>query len=147
MTAQEGKTAEQLQIGEKASIAKTIVEADVRAFAEITTDTNPVHLDAMYASKTIFRERVAHGMLVASLISAVVGTRLPGLGTIYLSQNLEFKAPVKLGDTIEAEVEVLEVIVARNRVRLRTTCRNKDRNGQIVIDGEALVMPPHKRKG
>lgn len=134
----QGKTIGQLEIGQKASMRKTITEADVAAFAQISGDTNPVHLDKEYAAKSMFKERIAHGMLTAGLISAVLGTRLPGVGCIYLSQSLKFMAPVKLGDTVEAEVEVIEKLEEKNRVRLRTVCRNQ--SGQVVIDGEALVM-------
>jgi len=137
---EQGKTIDQLAIGEKASIKKQITESDVVQFAEVSEDKNPLHLDAEYASQTRFKERIAHGMLTASLISAVLGTRLPGLGTIYLSQAVEFKAPVRLGDVIEAEVEVIEKIPDKNRVRLRTICRNQE--GTVVVDGEAVVMPP-----
>ena len=136
----QGKTIDQIDIGQKASMRKTITEADVATFAQISGDTNPVHLDAEYAATTIFKERVAHGILTAGLISAVLGTRLPGVGSIYLSQSLKFVAPVKLGDTIEAEAEVVEKLEERNRVRLRTVCRNQ--SGQVVIEGEALIMPP-----
>ena len=136
----QGKTMSQIEIGLRATMSKTITEADVSTFAQISGDTNPLHLNTEYAAKTIFKERVAHGMLTAGLISAVLGTRLPGIGSIYLSQSLKFMAPVKLGDTIEAEVEVTEKLEEKNRVRLRTVCRNQ--NGQVVIDGEALVMPP-----
>ncbi len=136
----QGKTIGQLEVGQKASMRKTITEADVSAFAQISGDTNPVHLDKEYAAKSMFKERIAHGMLTAGLISAVLGTQLPGVGCIYLSQSLKFLAPVKLGDTIEAEVEVIEKLEEKNRVRLRTVCRNQ--SGQVVIDGEALIMPP-----
>lgn len=136
----QGKTINQLEIRQRASMRKTITEADVAAFAQISGDTNPVHLDKEYAAKTMFKERIAHGMLTAGLISAVLGTQLPGVGCIYLSQSLKFVAPVKLGDTVEAEVEVIEKLEEKNRVRLRTVCRNQ--SGQVVIDGEALVMPP-----
>lgn len=135
----QGKTIDQLNIGEKASLRKRITESDVLRFAEVTGDKNPIHIDPEYASQTRFKERIAHGMLTASLISAAIGTRLPGPGNIYVSQNLEFKAPVKLGDVIQAEVEVIEKIPERNRLRLRTVCRNQD--GTVVIDGEAIVLP------
>jgi len=136
---EQGKTIDQLNIGEKASLTKQITESDVLRFAEVTGDKNPIHIDQEYASQTRFKERIAHGMLTASLISAVIGTRLPGSGNIYVSQSLTFTAPVKLGDVIEAEVEIIEKIPERNRVRLRTICRNQD--GAIVIDGEAVVLP------
>jgi len=137
-----GKTIDQLEIGEKASIRKTFTESDVYSFAQISGDTNPLHIDKEYASGSLFRERVVHGMLTAGLISAVLGTHLPGVGSIYLSQSLRFTAPVKFGDTIEAEVEVVAKIEEKKQVRLRTICRNQ--RGQTVIDGEALVMPPRK---
>jgi len=136
---EQGKTIDQLNIGEKASLTKQITESDVIRFAEVTGDRNPIHLDPEYASKTRFKERIAHGMLTASLISAVISTRLLGPGNIYVSQSLEFKAPVKLGDVIQAEVELIEKIPEKNRVRLKTTCRNQD--GTVVIDGEAIVLP------
>jgi len=137
---QKGKTIDQLEVGEKASMRKTITASDVFSFAQISGDTNPLHLDKEYASKSLFKERVAHGMLTAGLISAIIGTELPGVGTIYLSQSLRFTAPVKFGDTIEAEVEVTGKLEEKNRVTLKTMCRNQQ--GQTVIEGEALVMPP-----
>jgi 3-hydroxybutyryl-CoA dehydratase len=136
---EQGKTIDQLNIGDKASLTKQITESDVLRFAEVTGDRNPIHLDPEYASKTRFKERIAHGMLIASLISAAISTRLLGPGTIYVSQSLEFKAPVKLGDVIQAEVELIEKIPEKNRVRLKTTCRNQD--GTVVIDGEAIALP------
>jgi len=136
---EQGKTIDQLDIGEKASLKKQITESDVLRFAEVTGDKNPIHIDAEYARQTRFKERIAHGMLTASLISAVIGTRLPGPGNIYVSQSLEFKAPVTFGDVIEAEVEIIEKIPERNRVRLRTVCRNQD--GTVVLEGEAVVLP------
>jgi len=136
---EQGKTIDKLNIGDKASLTKQITESDVLRFAEVTGDRNPIHLDQEYASKTRFKERIAHGMLTASLISAVISTRLLGPGNIYVSQSLEFKAPVKLGDVIQAEVELIEKIPEKNRVRLKTTCRNQ--NGTVVIDGEAIALP------
>ena len=136
---EQGKTIDQLNIGDKASFAKQITESDVLRFAEVTGDRNPIHLDPEYASKTRFKERIAHGMLTASLISAAISTRLLGPGSIYVSQSLEFKAPVKLGDVIQAEVELIEKIPGKNLVRLKTTCRNQD--GIVVIDGEAIILP------
>ncbi|HET6478153.1 MAG TPA: MaoC family dehydratase [Dehalococcoidales bacterium] len=134
-----GKTIDQLNIGDRASISKQITERDVIRFAELTGDINPIHMDRFYAQETIFGERIAHGMLTASLISAVLGIKLPGPGNIYVSQSLKFRAPVKFGDVIEAEVEVIEKIPERNRVRLRTTCRNQD--DTVVLEGEAVVIP------
>lgn len=135
----QGKTIDQLNIGDRASISKLITEHDVIRFAEITGDKNPIHLDKFYAEQSGFGERIAHGMLTASLISAVLGIKLPGPGNIYVSQSLKFRAPVKFGDVIEAEVEVVEKVPERNRVRLKTTCRNQD--GTVVLEGEAVVIP------
>jgi 3-hydroxybutyryl-CoA dehydratase len=137
-----GKTIEQLNIGDRASISKLITERDVIRFAELTGDINPIHMDKLYAEQTVFGERIAHGMLIASLISAVLGIKLPGPGNIYVSQSLKFRAPVKFGDIIEAEVEVVEKIPERNRVHLKTTCRNQD--GTVVLEGEAVVIPRHE---
>ena len=138
----QGKTIDQLNIGDRASISRQITELDVIRFAEITGDKNPVHLDKFFAEHTIFGERIAHGMLTASLISAVLGIKLPGPGNIYVSQSLKFKAPVKFGDVIEVAVEVVEKIPERNRVHLKTTCRNQD--GTVVLEGEAIVIPRHE---
>ncbi len=137
-----GKTIDQLNIGDRASISKLITERDVIRFAELTGDINPIHMDKLYAEQTDFGERIAHGMLTASLISAVLGIKLPGPGNIYVSQSLKFRAPVKFGDIIEAEVEVVEKIPERNRVHLKTTCRNQD--GTVVLEGEAIVIPRHE---
>lgn len=137
-----GKTIDQLNIGDRASISKLITERDVIRFAELTGDINPLHMDKLYAEQTVFGERIAHGMLTASLISAVLGIKLPGPGNIYVSQSLKFRAPVKFGDIIEAEVEVVEKIPERNRVHLKTTCRNQD--GTVVLEGEAIVIPRHE---
>jgi 3-hydroxybutyryl-CoA dehydratase len=138
----QGKTIDQLNIGDRASISKLITERDVIRFAELTGDINPLHMDKLYAEQTVFGERIAHGMLTASLISAVLGIKLPGPGNIYVSQSLKFRAPVKFGDVIEAEVEVVEKIPERNRVHLKTTCRNQD--GTVVLEGEAIVIPRHE---
>jgi len=137
-----GKTIDQLNIGDRASISKLITERDVIRFAELTGDINPIHMDKLYAEQTVFGERIAHGMLTASLVSAVLGVKLPGPGNIYVSQSLKFRAPVKFGDIIEAEVEVVEKIPERNRVHLKTTCRNQD--GTVVLEGEAVVIPRHE---
>ena len=137
-----GKTIEQLELGQSAKFSKTITEADVYGFAGITGDFNPAHVDAEYAKGTFFKERIAHGMLTASLISTIIGTMLPGPGSIYMGQNVRFLAPVKFGDTISAVAEVVEIIVEKKRIRLKTTCTNQD--GTLVVDGEALVSPPRK---
>ena len=130
---------EDLQIGMSASTGKTITEADILLFAAVSTDINPVHLDAEAAGKTRFKERVAHGMLSAGLISAVLGNKLPGPGTIYLAQNLRFRAPVKIGDTVTATVEVTSLDPEKKTATLKTTCTVA---GKTVIEGEAVVLPP-----
>ncbi|HEX7124174.1 MAG TPA: MaoC family dehydratase [Thermodesulfobacteriota bacterium] len=127
-----------LEVGARAEITRTLTDADIRKFAEATGDTNPVHLDEAYAKGTVFGGRIAHGLLTAGLVSAVLANRLPGPGTVYLSQTLEFKAPVRPGDTVTAEVEVLEV--TGRRARLATRCRLAD--GTVVLTGEAVVRPP-----
>ncbi len=130
---------EDLAVGMTASTGKTITEADILMFAAVSTDTNPVHLNAEAAAASPFGARIAHGMLSAGLISAVLGTRLPGPGTIYLSQSLRFRAPVKIGDTVTATVEVTGLDPARKRATLKTVCTV---GGKVVIDGEAVVLPP-----
>ena len=127
-----------IQVGQAAEMAKTVTETDIALFAGVTGDFNPVHIDAVEAGKSRFGERIAHGMLSAGFISAVLGTRLPGTGSIYLSQSLRFTKPVRIGDTVTTRVEVLEVIATKRRVRLATTCRNQ--NGETVVEGEAVVM-------
>jgi 3-hydroxybutyryl-CoA dehydratase len=138
----EGKSIHELKIGDSAQISKTITEADIELFARATGDFNPVHLDQAYAEKTMFKGRIAHGLLSVGLLSSILGNILPGHGTIYLSQEVNFLAPVRIGDTITAEVEVIELIPEKNRAKFRTTCVNLD--GKIVVDGVALGMPPKK---
>ncbi|MGD9034727.1 MAG: MaoC family dehydratase, partial [Desulfobacteraceae bacterium] len=122
-------------------------EADIYMYAGVTGDVNPAHIDEVYAGKTFFKTRIAHGMLLAGFISTVLGNRLPGHGTIYMKQELNFLGPVRIGDTVTARVEVVEIENEKNRVKLRTTCVNQD--GTTVVDGEALVSPPKapKRSG
>lgn len=129
-----------IKIGDFAENTKTISECDVYLFAGITGDLNPAHTNEVAASKTMFKGRIAHGMLSAGLVSAVLGMKLPGPGTIYMGQTLKFTAPVKFGDTITARAEVIERNEEKNRLKLKTTCVNQ--NGKLVLDGEALVMPP-----
>ena len=131
---------DELAEGQSAEISKTVTEADVVLFAGITGDLNPAHIDDVAASESRFGGRIAHGMLVASFISTVLGMRLPGPGTIYLSQSLRFTAPVRLGDTVTARVEVAELVPAKRRARLTTTVRNQ--RGETVVEGEATVMVP-----
>ncbi len=129
-----------VQIGQKAMRTKTISTADVEAFAQISGDSNPVHLDDAYAATTQFGQRIAQGMLTASLISALLANDLPGPGSIYLSQTLSFKAPVFPGETITATAEVIAFRETRRIATLRTTCHNQD--GKLVIEGEAVVLGP-----
>jgi 3-hydroxybutyryl-CoA dehydratase len=135
-----GKKIEQLNIGDTAEFAKTISESDVYLYAGITGDFNPVHVNEVYASGTFFKTRIAHGMLTAGLISAVLANQLPGPGTIYLKQELRFLSPVRIGDTITARVEIVELIHEKNRVRLKTICSNQE--GKNVLEGEAFVSAP-----
>jgi 3-hydroxybutyryl-CoA dehydratase len=139
-----GKTIDELDLGQTAEIAKTVSEADIYLYAGITGDFNPAHLNEQYAQKTFFKTRIAHGMLVAGFISTVIGNKLPGTGSIYVKQELRFLAPVRIGDTITAKVEVIEVIAEKNRVRLRTTCVNQE--DTLVLDGEAVISPPKPLK-
>ena len=135
-----GKTINELSVGDRAEFTKTVSESDVYLYAGVTGDFNPAHINEPYAEKTFFKTRIAHGMLPAGFISAILGTRLPGPGTIYMGQTLKFRAPVLIGDTITASAEVMEIIADKNRVRLKTTCENQD--GVVVLDGEAVVSPP-----
>ena len=128
---------EELSPGMSATIGKTVTEADILAFSGVSTDTNPVHLDEEFAKTTAFHGRIAHGMLSASFISAVLGAHLPGPGTIYLAQTLKFKAPVRIGDTVRTTVTVKEVAVDKNRAVLETVCKVGD---TVVVEGEATVM-------
>lgn len=130
----------ELTIGQKASFSKTITETDVYLFAGISGDINPAHLNEAYAKDTTFKGRIAHGILTAALISAVLGVQLPGPGTVYASQTLKFLAPVHFGDTITATAEVQEIFLKKNRVTLKTYCTNQD--DIIITIGEAVVLPP-----
>ncbi len=124
-------------MGARAALSRTITEADVMIFAGLSGDHNPVHLDAAYAARSQFGERIAHGMMIASLISAILGTDLPGHGTIYLGQTLKFLAPVHIGDTVTASVEVIATREEKRLVTLRTDCTNQ--LGTLVLTGEATV--------
>src|SRR6266536_5289941 len=127
---------EDLSVGMAETLSKTIASSDVVGFAQLTGDRNPIHLAEHFAAKTQFGKRIAHGLYTAGLISAVLGTRLPGPGAIYVSQTLNFRAPVKIGDTVEVTVTVAELIPERQRARLTCTCTVR---GDVVLDGEALV--------
>mgnify|MGYP001661652244 CR=1 FL=1 len=135
-----GLTIDQLEVGQKASFTKTVTEADVYNYAGVSGDFNPAHMNEEYAKNTAFKTRIAHGMLSAGFISAVLGTKLPGPGTIYLNQDLRFTKPVHFGDTITATITVEELIKEKNRGILKTVCTNQD--GDVVVEGTAKVMPP-----
>lgn len=137
MNPQNGYDIEDIAVGMSAEIAKTITDTDIVLFSAVSTDVNAVHLDEEYAKTTQFGGRIAHGMVSASLISAVLGNRLPGPGVIYMSQSLRFRAPVRAGDTVHAKVTVKEVIAEKCRVVLDTVCTVGDK---VVIEGEAMVM-------
>jgi len=133
-----------LSVGMTETYAKTVKSSDVVGFAEITGDRNPIHLSEHFAAKTPFKSRIVHGLYTAGLISAVIGTRLPGPGAVYVSQTLRFLAPVKIGDTVEARVEVVELVAERQRARLGCQCRVGD---TVVLEGEAVVKIPRRPGG
>ena len=133
---------EDIEMGMSRYIQKIITDRDIEQFAEISTDHNPVHLDDAYARDTIFEGRIAHGMLTAGLISAVIGEQLPGHGTIYMSQNLKFLAPVRPGDLVHAEVRVVDMVIDKRRVKLDCRC---EVNGKNVLVGEAMVLAPSRK--
>ena len=133
---------EDIEMGMTRYIQKIITDRDIEQFAEISTDHNPVHLDDDYARDTIFEGRIAHGMLTAGLISAVIGEQLPGHGTIYMSQNLKFLAPVRPGDLVHAEVKVVDMLIDKRRVKLDCRC---EVNGKNVLVGEAMVLAPSRK--
>jgi 3-hydroxybutyryl-CoA dehydratase len=137
----QGKYFEELKVGDSAETASTVSDETIRKFAEISGDDNPVHLDEAYAATTQFGGRIAHGMLSAGFISAVIGTRLPGPGCIYLSQSLRFRRPVKIGDEVIARATITGLDAERGRATLETVCTVA---GKTVIEGEALVMVPRK---
>ena len=130
---------EELRLGMSATYAKTITEADIVLFAGVSGDNNAIHTNEEFAASTLFKGRIAHGMLSASVISAAIANKLPGPGTIYMSQSLRFRAPVRAGDTVRATVTVKEIIPEKSRVLLGTDCTV---SGQVVIEGEALVALP-----
>ena len=134
------RTIDTLNLGDSASVSKTVTETDVYLFAGITGDLNPAHVNEVASSQTMFKGRIAHGMLSAGFISAVLGMYLPGPGTIYLGQELKFTKPVRIGDTVTATCTVVEKDDAKNRLKLETICTNQ--NGDVVVKGMATVMPP-----
>lgn len=133
---------EDLRVGMRETLLKTVMNSDVVGFANLSGDHNPIHLSDHFAKKTRFGGRIAHGLYTASLISAILGTRLPGPGAVYLSQTLNFKAPVMIGDVVEIAVEVVEMTEAGRRVRLHCECKV---DGKVVLDGEAIVMVPARK--
>lgn len=138
MNDQNGYDYEDLRPGQSGTFAKTITEADIVMFAATSGDNNAMHINEEFARTTQFKGRIAHGMLTASVISAAIAIRLPGPGTVYLGQNLRFRAPVKAGDTVHATVTVKDLLAEKRWVTLTTTCTV---NGKVVIEGDALVMP------
>lgn len=135
-----------VEMGARASCTKTFTDEDVRQFAQITGDKNPIHLDESYAASSRFGRRIVHGILTAGLISQLLGNELPGRGTLYMGQTLKFKAPVFLGDIVTATVEVVKIRADRGIITLDTTCTNQD--GEVVLEGEAVVMlPPNAQPG
>jgi len=130
---------EELSVGMSAEFAKTVTEADLLLFGAATGDTQPVHFNEEYAATTMFKGRIAHGMLSAGIISACAGMKLPGPGTIYVSQTLKFKAPVRIGDTVHARITVKEILLAKKRVVTDTVCTV---GGRVVLEGEAVFMVP-----
>ena len=133
---------EDIEMGMTRYVRKIITDQDIEKFAEISTDHNPVHLDDEYARDPIFEGRIAHGMLTAGLVSAVIGEQLPGHGTIYMSQNLKFLAPVRPGDLVHAEVKVIDMVIDKRRVKLDCRC---EVNGKNVLVGEAMVLAPSRK--
>ena len=132
------------EVGQSAELKKVFTEEEILRFAEITGDRNPIHISEEFASQTRFGERIAHGILTAGLISAVIGMKLPGPGCMYVSQTLAFLAPVKIGDEITARAEVVEVISGK-RLKLRTLCINQ--REEVVLEGEAIIVPPRPVRG
>ena len=137
----QGHYFDELMVGQSAEMSRVVGAGDIEAFAEVSGDENPVHLDEAYAATTTFGERIAHGMLSGAYISAVLGTKLPGPGAIYLSQSLRFRRPVRIGDLVTARVTVAALDPDKGRVTLATAC---EVNGKTVVDGEAVVIAPRR---
>ena len=137
-----GRTYEEIQLGDSTSFSKTISESDVYLFAGISGDVNPAHIDEEYAQKTIFKKRIAHGLISVGLISAVLGNKLPGPGTIWISQSIKFLAPVHFNDTITATVEIIEKIEEKKWIKFKSWCKNQD--GKVVLEGDGVASPKRK---
>lgn len=131
-----------IKVGDTCTFSKKVSNENVLAFADVSGDKNPLHLDDEYAKKTMFKERIAHGMIGAGIISAAIGMKMPGVGTTYLAQDLKFKKPVKIGDVLTAELEITDLVEKEkfDIATIKTTCFNQ--NGEVVIAGEATVIPP-----
>ena len=130
---------EEIKVGMESSYSQTVTDADIKAFAGVSGDRNPVHLDEKYAEASRYKKRIAHGLMTASYFSALFGTKIPGEGCVYVSQNLAFKRPVYVGDTVIATVQVTEIKLEKRRVYFRTTCKV---NNKIVTDGNAEIFVP-----
>ncbi len=139
-----GYTIDELTVGQKASFSKTITETDVYLFAGISGDINPAHLSEEYAKGTFFKTRIAHGLISAGLVSGVLGNIMPGYGTIWISQNLNFLAPVRFGDTITATVEITEIDIEKKRAKINAVCTNQE--GTAVLQGTGEISPPRAKK-
>lgn len=137
----QGRFFEDLSVGDSAGMTRTVTDEVIQAFAEVSTDSNPVHLDQAYAEGTMFKGRIAHGMLSGAYVSAVIGMQLPGPGTIYLSQSLRFRRPVRLGDVVDVRVTVQALDPSRGEVTLSTVC---EVTGKRVVEGEAVVLAPRR---
>ena len=137
-------TIDQLEIGQTATFSKTISEGDIYTFAGITGDLNPVHVDEVYASTTRFGKRIAHGMLTSAFICTVLGTKLPGTGTIHVSQTLEFKRPTYIGDTIKVHLEVTDINIEKRLVSI--SCLIYNQNEEVLVSGVSIVKPPIPKK-
>jgi len=136
-----GAFLEDLEVGQSAALTRTVAASDLETFAAVTGDDNPLHLDEAYAATTPFKGRIAHGMLSAGYISAVLGTKLPGPGAVYVSQSLSFRRPVRIGDEVTATAEVAAIDLAKGRVTLSTDCRVA---GKVVVEGEAVAIVPRR---
>ncbi|WDP91859.1 MAG: MaoC family dehydratase [Desulfobacter sp.] len=139
-----GKTIDQLSIGDRDSFTKTVSETDIYLYAGLTGDLNPAHINEEYAKQTFFKGRIAHGLFISGLISTVIGMKLPGPGSIYRDQQVSFLAPVRMGDTITASVEIKVIEKEKNKITLETQCFNQE--GTMVIDGSAVIHPPRPPK-
>lgn len=139
-----GKTIDKLKVGDSDEFTKTVSESDIYLFAGITGDLNPAHINEVYAKNTVFKGRIAHGLFIGGFISTVIGTKLPGPGSIYREQKLTFLAPVRIGDTITARVEISDIDIEKNKITLNTSCFNQDE--AMVVDGKAIIHPPRAKQ-